>query len=166
MIIENRFIESQLIYNHEFTYKIPLVNNVKTLFWRIILKNNFDLNDKFNYTTYPLTNKEDIILKNKIILNSIENTNIDDSKFYYYIQNYKSNFNTQQKGILSYSFCLESKEFNPSGTLNFSKLNETSLKLELNSVINYNNPCYITIFSLQYNIFCVNDGIGGFKFYL
>jgi hypothetical protein len=167
LIIENRFIQSQLISNHEFTYKIPFVNNVKTLFWRIILKSNFDLNDKFNYTTFPLTNKEqDIILKNKFFLNSIENTEIDDSKFYNYIQNYKSKFNIQQKGIFTYSFCLDSKKFNPSGTLNFSKLYETSLKLELNSVINYNNPCYIAIFSLQYNIFCVNDGIGGFKFYL
>lgn len=167
LITENRFITSQTIYNNEFNYKIPLVNTVKNIYWRTILKNNYELNDKFNYTTFPLTkNYNNIIEKHKIIINSINLLEVDNSEYYYYLQNYTSKYNSSQTGIYNYSFSLNPIKNQPSGTLNFSKINDPILKISLNSVINYKNPAYIALYSLQYNIFCVVNGIGGLKFYL
>jgi len=165
LIEEERFITSQNIYSNNYNYKIPLVNPVKNIYWRAILINNFNLNDKFNYTTYPLTkNKDNILEKHNIIINSIKLIENDAWENYYYLQNYKSKNSTSQKGIYNYSFAINPLKYEPSGSLNFSKINDAYLKLTMNSNIDYKNPANIVLFSLQYNIFCIYNGMGGLKY--
>jgi hypothetical protein len=167
LITEERFVVTQTIYNNDFSYKIPLVNPVKNIYWRTVLLNNYYLNDRFNYTTYPITEKEENILeKHNIIINSIKVIENDTWENYYYLQKYISNYSSSQKGIYNYSFSLKPLEYQPSGSLNFSQINDAYLKLSINPSINYNNPANIVLFSTQYNIFCVTNGLGGMKYYL
>ncbi len=149
----------------EFDYNFNLSNPVKILVWRAILKSNIDNNDKFNYTTYPLTDNENNILeKSTLVCNSTNLTNINNYEFYYNIQKYLYNLNSCQKGIYCYSFSLDSKNDNPSGTLNFSKIKNSEIKLTFNQNINYQNTLYFKIYSLSYNLLTIEDGMGGLKF--
>ena len=50
--------------------------------------------------------------------------------------------------------------------LNFSKVDDSYLQVTLNTAIDYQNPCQIFLYSLQYNVFNIIDGIGGLKYYL
>jgi hypothetical protein len=160
-----RFTLEKEISNIEYDYDFDLSNPTKAIFWKAILKSNVEINDKFNYTTYPLTTGYDnIIEKTKIIANSNNITDIDNWEFYYNIQKYLYDMNSTQKGIYSYFFSLNPKENIPSGSLNFSYIKNKELKLTLNNNINYQNPVYFIIYSITYNLLTIEEGLGGLKF--
>lgn len=160
-------IAEQTLNNTNTTYKIPLVNPNKAIFWRCILKSNSLINDNFNYTSYPLTDEYDnLIEKHSIIVNSIKRVEINTWEYYNYVQNYQSNFSSPQKGIYSYSFCINPLKYEPSGSLNFSKIDDSYLQLTMNSKVNYQNPVSIKLYGLQYNVFKVTNGLGGLKYAL
>lgn len=166
LIPKTRFTISKNIYNTNSTYKIPLVNPVKIIFWRAILQSNIEINDSFNYTSYPLTDTSDnLILNSTIILNSIKREEKNNWEMYDYVQNYKNKLIRNIEGVYKYSFSLQPNKYNPSGSLNFSKIDDSYLQLTLNSSINYQNPIIIKLYTIQYNIFTIVDGIGGLKYY-
>ncbi len=128
---------------------------------------NKDLNDQFNYTTYPITDEVETIIENhSIIINSQKRVETENYQHYSYLQNYQSNFLSPQEGVFSYSFSLEPTKFQSSGTLNFSKLDDSYLQLNMNKVVNYQNPVSIKLYAIHYNIFQVIDGLGALAFYL
>jgi len=65
-----------------------------------------------------------------------------------------------------YSFSLNPKDFQPSGSLNYSQIDDTYIQMSLSKKINYQNRIVIRGYGLQYNIFKVSNGLGGLGFYL
>jgi hypothetical protein len=159
-------IPEKKYYSSNVNYKIDLLNNpVKTLFWRGQLLSNFESNDLFNYTIYPLDNKKTPLLKkSNIIINSIPREEEDDYKFYSNIMVYKNDMRTPQDGIFLYSFSLHPKEYQPSGSLNFNKLNDAYISFTINNLVNYQNPILIKAYAIEYNIFRIIDGLGSLVF--
>ena len=67
-----------------------------------------------------------------------------------------SNFN---KNIYVYSFSLNPEEHQPSGTCNFSRLNDCKL------VFNSSNNIYIdNVFATNYNILRISNGLTNLRF--
>ena len=164
-LIQN--IPEQTLYTTNNHIKLPFVNPNKTIFYKTTLKSNIDINNHFNYNCYPLNRKDkEIIQKHLLYINSIKRIEIDDYNFYSVIQNYKNKFNTNKQGIYSISFSIDPLEYQPSGTFNFSKANDSYLKLSLNSKIDYQNPVVIKVFGQQYNILNIKDGLAELEFYL
>jgi hypothetical protein len=160
-------IPSQIFYSTNIIYKIPFINPNKIIFWRCCLLSNINSNNYFNYSLYPLTNTPDSIINNvSIILNSIQRMEPNCWEHYSILQNYLNNFTTPQKGIYMYSFSLNSLDYQPSGTCNFSQIDDTYLQITLNNKINYQNPIVIDSYGLQYNLFRIADGLGGLTYYL
>lgn len=156
-------LSDQLIYSNNITYKLPLKNPVKLLIWRCILQYNINNNNIFNYTTYPYNN-ENIINKNLLVFDSINRMNLDSFEYYTLVPKYQYNFYNNQKGIYFYSFGLFPKELQPSGTMNFNKLNDGFLQLNINKLITYQNPAIIRCYSIQYNLLKINLGIATFGY--
>jgi len=160
-------VSEQTLYNTNNTYKIPLVNPTKAIFWRAMLNSNKERNDQFNYSTYPITDtNEDIIEKHSIYINSMKRVELDSYQYYSNVQNHQYNLGNPDLGIYSYAFCLNTNEHQPSGSLNFSKIDDSYLQVSLNSIVNYQNPVNIRLYALQYNVFNIIDGLGGLKYYL
>lgn len=158
-------LPEQISYSNNIIYKLPLFNPIKLIIWKATLLSNINSNNKFNYTTYPYTNEEEnIINKNLLIINSINRIELDSIEYYTNIQKYQYNFYYGQKGIYMYSFCLNPKELQPSGSMNFSKVDDAYIQLKLNKLINYQNPAVLQSFAIQYNIFKTFNGIGGLTF--
>ena len=63
-----------------------------------------------------------------------------------------------------YSFSLNPKELQPSGSLNFSKIDDSYLQLTFNKIVNYQNPVSIKAYAIQYNLFRTSNGMGGLGF--
>jgi hypothetical protein len=167
LIPKVRILSELTLYSTNNTYKIPLRNPIKAIFWRAILQSNKIVNDQFNYTSEPLTTNEDDLIENhQIIINSIKRIEINKWQHYSYIQNHQSHFSSPQKGIYSYSFCLNPNEYQPSGSLNFSKIDDSYLQVTLNSNVNYQNPVDILLYGIEYNIFSIIEGLGGLKYIL
>ena len=61
------------------------------------------------------------------------------------------------KLIYMYSFALKPIEYQPSGVLNFSKLDSVSLNFKGNLLTNYT----ITIYAVNYNVLRIMSGMGG-----
>jgi hypothetical protein len=162
-------LPDQTAYSTNVIYKLPLYNPTKLIVWRAMLLSNYNSNDLFNYTASPytdlLTNISDNIIKNELIyINSKTRMGLDNYSYYTLLQNYQNLFKTTQKGIHTYSFALHPLELQPSGTLNFSKIDDAYIQLTLNSVINYQNPAVIKAYSINYNLFRTNNGVGGLGF--
>lgn len=157
-------LTDQIIYSNNIVYKLPFKNPVKMLIWRCILQYNVNNNNIFNYTLYPYEENNNIINKNLLICNSVNRMNLESSEYYTILQKYQYNLYNKQKGIYIYSFCLYPKELHPSGTLNFSKLNDAYLQLSINKNINYQNPAVLRCYSIQYTILKINLGIAVFDY--
>ena len=105
-----------------------------------------------------------IINKNTIVINSINRINSNSSEIYTYLQKYKHKLNSIQNGIYFYSFALNPLELQPSGSLNFSKIDDAYLQIKMNKIINYQNTAVCRAYGIQYNIFKTKNGIGGLQF--
>jgi len=164
-IVQN--IQENIFYSTNVGYKIPFINSNKIIFWRVKLLSNDTCNDVFNYSLYPLTTtQEDIIQKCQVILNSISRMDPSNKELFSSLQNYINKFVSSEVGIYMYSFSLNPFDYQPSGALNFSKIDDAYLQLSLNKLINYQNPVSIRAYGLQYNVFKVNKGLGNLIFYL
>jgi hypothetical protein len=147
------------------SYKLPLINPVKLIIWRAILKSNILNNNRFNYTSLPFTDNEELLInKNLLVINSVNSIDLDSNIYYTNIQKYQNKFYNQQNGIYIYSFSLFPKILQPSGSLNFSKITDAYIKLNMNNIVNHQNPVSIKAYALQYNILRISNGIGGLAF--
>jgi hypothetical protein len=155
-------LPDQTAYSINAVYKLPLYNPVKLLVWRVMLQANIDSNNIFNYTSSPYTNDiQPLILNNLLITNSVNRIDLSNIQYYRQIQKYQYNIFCPRKGIYMYSFSLDPKNVTPSGSMNFSKIDDAYLQLTLNKIVNYINPAVIKAYAVQYNIFRASHGIGG-----
>jgi hypothetical protein len=164
-VVQN--IQQQTFYSTNISYKIPFVNPVKIIFWRPQLLSNYNANDLFNYTLSPisLTNTK-MIEKELLVLNSINRIELSKPTYYTNIQIYQNKFTSASDGIHMYSFCINPLEHQPSGTMNFSKIDDAYLSINFNKIINYQNPVIMAAYGIQLNIFRVLNGLGGLGYYL
>ena len=145
-------------------YKLQLTNPHKILFWRGVLQSNIELNDIFNYTSYPLTSTEQpLIISNKLYINSIPRMNIGNYEFYTYLQNYTNKLKIKEY-IYNLSFGNNIIDIEPSGTFNFSKIDDAYIQLNLNKLVNYQNYINIRAYGYYYNIYVINNETSAFKF--
>lgn len=161
-------ISSRIVNNNIVSYKLNLKNPQKLLIFYAKLLSNIQINDYFNYSINPVEldkQYNNIINKVKLSINSIERVEIYDFEYYYLIEQFKSKFNNQLKNIGVYSFAIHPLDYQPSGSLNFSKVDDAYLDLTLNQKISYNHPVEISGFGLEYNILRVINGLAGLAFY-
>ena len=157
-------IPEQIISSINSIYKIPFINPIKFIAWRSILKSNIEAKDFFNYSTYPNTNKDYLIINNSLLINSIKRMELDSNQYYTNIPIYQSKLMNKQFGVYYYSFGLNPIELQPSGTMNFSKVDDSYLQFKMNPIVNYQNPVIVRCYGIQYNLFRVSYGIGGLGF--
>ena len=60
-----------------------------------------------------------------------------------------------------FSFSLIPKDYQPSGSINFSTIDDTYIQITLNNKINYQNTVIIKGYGYQYNTFNVSNGLSG-----
>lgn len=155
-------------YSTNVSFKLDLLNNpVKIIYWRAMLLANYDSNNLFDYSSYPLnlTGNKILINDTSLFLNSISRENLTEHKFYKNLQIYMNNMSSTDKNILMYSFALHPNEYQPSGTFNFNRIDDAYLQLTLNKLINYQNPVLIKGYGIHYNILRITDGIGSLVFF-
>ncbi len=158
-------LPEQIISSTNSTYKVPFINPVKFIAWRGILVSNLLSNNQFNYSSFPYTTeKEYLINKNLLVINSINRMELNSVQYYTNIPIYQCEIMNKQYGVYYYSFGLEPTDLQPSGSMNFSKIDDGYLQFTMNSLVNYQNPVSIRCYGVQYNLFRVANGLGGLGF--
>jgi hypothetical protein len=148
-------IPEQIISTVSSVYKLPLTNPIKLLVWRGLLQSNKKSNNYFDYTL----NNSNIINKCLLIINSVSRMELNSIEYYTTLQNYQNNFNNENLGLYMYSFALNPKDLQPSGSLNFSKIEDAYLQFQMNNNINYQNEISMKCYAIQYNLLKISLGI-------
>ena len=80
---------------------------------------------KFNFSLY----QKDIIDSSRLLFDGVERYASSDAKFHQSFQAFQHNMKTDKHGLEMYSFAIEPGIYNPSGTCNFSRIENVSLEV-------------------------------------
>ena len=115
-----------------------------------------------------LDNGKNCTNKAKIVLNGNDRFSEREGKYFNLIQPYQHHTNCPAPGINVYSFSLTPEEHQPSGTCNFSRIDNAHLNITLSdNTLNtsYNSgSATIKIYAVNYNILRVMSGMGGLAY--
>tara|TARA_B100001173_G_scaffold303045_1_gene305385 strand:- start:524 stop:1789 length:1266 start_codon:yes stop_codon:yes gene_type:complete len=147
---------------------INFKNPVKELFWVISVDNDNidsnlenDYNNITKYTTY-YSNYSDTFDTLTIKLNSMTLLEDEPAVYYRLIQSHLYHNNKRNKHIYSYSFSLNPSDFQPSGAMNFSDLNNALFLFKFKENTSLESGCstngIIKIYAYNYNILRIASG--------
>ena len=112
------------------------------------------------YSLEPKTDKSPIKTA-QLIFNGNNRTDNLSWKYYNYIQPIKHDLYTPHTGIFMYSFALKPFQFQPSGSCNFSKIDNIELKITQNKTLKNSK---INIYALNYNTLKIKNGQCGLAY--
>ncbi len=122
-----------------------------------------DYNDYFNYSNTS-TPGEALNMFETFLLQINGNDLIParEANYYNMYVPWRHHTNAPDTGVFCYSFCLEPEKHQPSGSLNFSKLDSANIKVEFNDAASL--PIVLKVYARSYNILIIQSGIGFLEF--
>ena len=123
-------------------------------------------NDYFNYQSKDSGNKEIIYATSsfesfktaKLCLNGNDRFYERDASYFRLLQPLNCGLKVPTKHIYMYSFSLNPKEFQPSGTCNFSRIDD--IQLVFTSGYNFVNE-RLYVYAVNYNVLVISSGMAG-----
>ena len=97
----------------------------------------------------------------KLILNGQDRFKEQPGKYFNQVQPYNHHSGTPYPGIYSYSFALKPEEHQPTGTCNFSRIDNAQVDLALKSTT---SSTELNMFAVNYNVLRIQSGMGGLAF--
>ena len=96
----------------------------------------------------------------KLILNGQDRFKEQTGKYFNQIQPYFHHTGTPYPGIYSYSFALQPEEHQPTGTCNFSRIDNAQVSVALKAGTGKTQK----LFAVNYNVLRISSGMGGLAF--
>jgi len=170
--MKHKYLIEQLQYNGEVGYgasasdkKFDLDFNlpVKSIYWVSQLDRFNRDNDVFNFsdTFDPNTTKIDPVSKAVLYINGTERFEERNGKVFRIVNPLHAHTNVPNDFIYMYSFALKPESHQPTGSMNFSKIDNANLKITFKSALPAGK---IRIYGLSYNILRIESGMGGLAF--
>jgi len=106
----------------------------------------------------------------KLQLNGHDRMDDREGRYFNLVQPYQHHENVPSVGINVYSFALKPEEHQPSGTCNFSRIDNATLSVALtdktvkNPVTNITRSASVRIYSINYNVLRIMSGMGGLAY--
>ena len=128
--------------------------------------------DHFNYGNY-LDSTNNPVVSAKLQLNGSDRFQERDGYYFNYVQPYQHFSNTPADGVNVYSFALKPEDHQPSGTCNFSRIDNATLQVKLgldnqaadntysSNFIGSSSNSLLNIFAFNYNVLRVMSGMAG-----
>ena len=96
----------------------------------------------------------------KLVLNGQDRFKEQTSKYFNSVQPYNHHSGSPMPGIYSYSFALKPEEHQPTGTCNFSRIDNAQVAITAGSGTNVT----LNMFAVNYNVLRIQSGMGGLAF--
>ncbi len=100
----------------------------------------------------------------KLVLNGHDRFSERDGRWFNLAVPYTTHENVPPTGINVYSFGLRPEEHQPSGSINFSRVDVANLHLTLSPDAISNGGCKVKIYAVSYNILRIMSGMGGLAY--
>jgi len=134
---------------------------------------SYTILDWFNYGNY-IDGTDNPVVTGKLQLNGSDRFQERDGAYFNYVQPWQHFSNTPADGINVYSFALKPEEHQPSGTCNFSRIDNATLQITLgsqnqagdsaylaNTLGGANSNSLLNIYTVNYNVLRVMSGMAG-----
>jgi hypothetical protein len=135
------------------------------------------IQDHFNYGNY-IDGTNNPVYASKLQLNGSDRFQERDGYYFNYVQPFQHFSNTPADGINVYSFALKPEDHQPSGTCNFSRIDNAMLSVRLgldnhdyvsapnassykDLYIGQNSNSLLNIYALNYNVLRIMSGMAG-----
>jgi len=162
--------------NNLIRQKIYFLNPVKEVIWILQDTSYVDKSKPngemkyYNYSSNFNTDKGNTINYVKIQFSGRDRQIYMNNIYYNYIIPYQHHNSTPSDGIYTYSFSLSPEIYQPSGSANFSKIDDFYLIIQLSDniyqqVINNNLNLRFKMYGTSYNILRIMSGQAGLAFY-
>ena len=99
----------------------------------------------------------------KLILNGQDRFKEQKGKYFNQVQAYNHHSGNPYPGIYSYSFALKPEEHQPTGTCNFSRIDNAQVSIKT-STTGDANAGNLHMFAVNYNVLRIQSGMGGLAF--
>jgi hypothetical protein len=119
---------------------------------------------------YSVTRVEGMAGKNPVVtakvqLNGHDRFSEREGKYFNLVQPYQHHTNIPAVGINVYSFALKPEEHQPSGTCNFSRIDNATLSLTLsNNTVGTLLSAQVRVYAINYNVLRIMSGMGGLAY--
>lgn len=101
----------------------------------------------------------------KLQLNGQDRFSEREGTYFDQVQPYQHHTRAPDTGINVYSFGLRPEEHQPSGTCNFSRIDNATLQLVVsNNAVGGDKTCKVRVYATNYNVFRVISGMGGLAY--
>lgn len=161
-------------------YPLTFSHPVKAMYW--YFQNSANASSKnngnktttsfFDYSTKKNGNSVPIAKNMQLKVNGQEFTHNFGEKYFNMVQPYyrhtggSSGVDGPIVGLYNYNFCLRPEEHQPTGSINFSRIENPLLEVEFTDENEYENCDTIDFkaFALSQNVFLISSGMGGVLF--
>ena len=102
----------------------------------------------------------------KLVLNGQDRFKEQSGKYFNQVQPFNHHSGSPYPGIYSYSFALKPEEHQPTGTCNFSRIDNAQVAVTLKTLTGSSlatNPS-LDMFAVNYNVLRIQSGMGGLAF--
>ena len=108
---------------------------------------------------------ENPVVTAKLQLNGQDRFSEREGTYFDLVQPYQHHTRTPDTGINVYSFALRPEEHQPSGTCNFSRIDNATLQLVLsNATVGGTNTAKVRVYATNYNVLRIMSGMGGLAY--
>ena len=108
---------------------------------------------------------ENPVVTAKLQLNGQDRFSEREGTYFDLVQPYQHHTRAPDTGINVYSFSLRPEEHQPSGSCNFSRIDNATLQLVLsNNTVSGNNTAKVRVYATNYNVLRVMSGMGGLAY--
>lgn len=101
----------------------------------------------------------------KLQLNGQDRFSEREGSYFSWVQPYQCHTRNPDEGINVYSFSLKPEEHQPSGTCNFSRIDNATLQLVLsNATVEGTKTAKVRVYAKNYNVLRIMSGMGGLAY--
>jgi hypothetical protein len=131
---------------------------------QVVNANAVTAQDEFNYGTW-VDRTVNPVADSKIQLNGHDRFTVRDGNYFNYVQPWQHFSNTPSDGVNVYSFALKPEDHQPSGTCNFSRIDNATLNVtfaQADGSVNLTGTSSVcNIYTVNYNVLRVMSGMAG-----
>ena len=168
LIDQLQFTGSETISTGSEKVRLNFNHPVKELLWVFQTDTNVGNNDAFNFsssagaagaTDAAVVAGGDCLNNARLLLNGHDRFSTRPASYFRLVQPYYHHTRIPAKQIYTYSFGLRPEEHQPSGTCNFSRIDNATLFIDTNL-----NAKSISVFAVNYNVLRIVSGMGGLAY--
>ena len=98
----------------------------------------------------------------KLVINGQDRMKFQPGKYYNQMQPFSHHTGNPYPGIYCYSFALKPEQHQPSGTCNFSRVDNSQAVVQLKGGVAAGS--FLEMFAVNYNVLRIQSGMGGLAF--